>query len=96
MKQEFQRGENIMDKEKFIEELESKISEVIETALEYARKVKDGNDKTDILNTEYWMGQYHAYEFLMETLDWDKFVELHEKYKKAWNECQNAIDKLYH
>ena len=85
-----------MDKEKFIEELESKISEAIETALEYSKKIKDGNDKTDILNTEYCIGQYHAYEFLMETLDWDKFVELHEKYKKAWNECQNAIDKLYH
>lgn len=85
-----------MDKEKFVEDLESKISEVIKTALEYSKKVKDGNDKTNILNIEYYMGQYYAYGSLLETLDWDKFVELHEKYKKAWNECQNAIDKLYH
>lgn len=85
-----------MDKEKFIEELESKISEVIETALEYVKKVKDRNDKTNILNIEYCMGQYHAYEFLMESLDCCKFVELHEKYNQAWFECQDAIDKLYH
>ena len=83
-----------MNKEKFIEELESKISEVIEMALEYAKKVKD--DKTNILNIEYLMGEYYAYESLMQNLDWDKFVELHEKYVKSWNECQNTIDKLYH
>lgn len=85
-----------MNKEKFIEELESKISEVIEMVLEYAKKVKDGNDKTNILNIEYLMGEYYAYESLMQNLDWDKFVELHEKYVKSWNECQNTIDKLYH
>ena len=85
-----------MNKEKFIEELESKISEVIEMSLEYAKKVKDGNDKTNILNIEYLMGEYYAYESLMQNLDWDKFVELHEKYVKSWNECQNTIDKLYH
>ena len=85
-----------MNKEKFIEELESKISEVIEMALEYAKKVKDGNDKTNILNIEYLMGEYYAYESLIQNLDWDKFVELHEKYVKSWNECQNTIDKLYH
>ena len=85
-----------MDKEKFIEELEDKITEAIEIALEYSKKVKDKNDKTDILNTEYWMGQYHAYEFLMKDVDWYKFVELHEKYNRSWFECQDAIDKLYH
>lgn len=42
------------------------------------------------------MGEYYAYESLMQNLDWDKFVELHEKYVKSWNECQNTIDKLYH
>ena len=55
-----------MNKEKFIEELESKISEVIEMALEYAKKVKDGNDKTNILNIEYLMGEYYPYESLMQ------------------------------
>lgn len=45
---------------------------------------------------EYLMGEYYAYESLMQNLDWDKFVELHEKYVKSWNECQNTIDKLYH
>lgn len=92
-------NENIMDKEKFVEELESKISEAIETALEYAKKIKDGNDKTNILNVEYLMGQYHAYELLLETIDWNKFVKLHERYRRysnAWLECQNAIEKLYH
>ncbi len=88
--------ENIMNRKKFLEELENKISEAMETALEYSKKVKSGNIKTDILNTEYWMGQYHAYESLMQDLDWYKFVELHEKYNKAWFECQNVIDKLYH
>lgn len=83
-------------KNSFIEELESKITEAIETALEYSKKVKDGNDKTNILNIEYYMGQYYAYGSLLEALNWDKFVELHEKYSNAWLECQDAIEKLYH
>lgn len=44
-----------MEKQKFIEELEDKITEDIEISLEYSKKVKDKNDKTDILNTEYLM-----------------------------------------
>lgn len=79
-----------------IEELENKISEVMQTALKYSKKVKGKNDITNILNTEYWMGKYHAYESLMQNLDWDKFVELHEKYVKSWDECQHTIEKLYH
>lgn len=66
-----------------IEELKNEISEAMEAALKYSKKVKDKNDITDILNTEYWMGKYHAYEFLMYDLDFGSFVELHKKYNRA-------------
>ena len=74
---------NVIPKKEFIEELENKISEAMQTALKYSKKVKDKNDITDILNTEYWMGKYHAYEFLMYDLDFGSFVELHKKYNRA-------------
>lgn len=94
--QMLKNGKNVIPKKELVEELENKISEVMQTALKYSKKVKGKNDITDILNTEYWMGKYHAYESLMQNLDWDKFVELHEKYVKSWDECQHTIEKLYH
>lgn len=95
--QMLKNGRNVIPKKELMEELENKISEAIQTALKYSKKVKDKNDITDILNTEYWMGKYHAYEFLMSDLDFESFVELHlhNKYRDTWNECQHAIDKLY-
>lgn len=88
---------NVIPKKEFIEKLEKEISESMQTALKYSKKVKDKNDITDILNTEYWMGKYHAYKFLMYDLDFGLFVELylHERYDDAWDECQHTIDKLY-
>lgn len=79
-----------------IEELKNEISEAIEAALKYSKKVKDKNDITDILNVQYWIGKYHAYELLMYDLDFKTFAELHKKYNRAWNECQYVIGKLYH
>lgn len=95
--QMLKNGKNVIPKKELVEELENKISEAMQTALKYSKKVKNKNDITDILNTEYWMGKYHAYEFLMSDLDFGSFVELHlhNKYRDAWNECQHAIDKLY-
>lgn len=64
-----------MNKEKFIEELESKISEVIEMALEYAKKVKDGNDKTNILNIEYLIESPYEYHYQkIDVLDVKKML----------------------
>ena len=79
-----------------IEELKNEISEAMETALKYSKKVKDKNDITDILNVQYLIGKYHAYELLMYDLDFKIFTELHKKYNTAWNECQYVIEKLYH
>ena len=79
-----------------IEELKNEISEAMEAALKYSKKVKDKNDITDILNVQYLMGKYHAYELLMYDLDFKTFAELHKKYNRAWNECQYVIGKLYH
>lgn len=95
--QRLKNGRNVIPKKEFIEKLEKEISESIETALKYSKKVKNKNDITDILNIEYWMGKYHAYEFLMCDLDFRSFVELHlhERYHDIWNEYQHTIDKLY-
>lgn len=79
-----------------IEELKNEISEAMEAALKYSKKVKDKNDITDILNVQYLMGKYRAYELLMYDLDFKTFAELHKKYNRAWNECQYVIGKLYH
>ena len=79
-----------------IEELKNEISEAMEAALKYSKKVKDKNDITDILNVQYWIGKYHAYELLMCDLDFKTFTELHKKYNRVWNECQYVIGKLYH
>lgn len=94
--QMLKNGSNVIPKKELVEELENKISEAMQTALKYSKKVKDKNDITDILNTEYWMGKYHTYEFLMYDLDFKTFAELHKKYNRAWNECQYTIGKLYH
>lgn len=95
--QMLKNGRNVIPKKELVEKLENKISEAIETALKYSKKVKDKNDITDILNTEYCLGKYYAYEFLMADLDFKSFVELHsyKRYHDARNECQHTINKLY-
>lgn len=95
--QMLKNGKNVIPKKELVEELENKISEAMETALKHSKKVKDKNDITDILNTEYCLGKYHAYEFLMADLDFKSFIELHlhKRYDDAQNECQDIIDKLY-
>lgn len=85
-------GRNVVN----IEELKNEISEAMEAALKYSKKVKDKNDTTDILNVQYWIWKYHAYEVLMYDLDFKTFVELHKKYNRVWDECQHTIEKLYH
>lgn len=87
---------NVIPKKEFIEELKNEISEAMEAALKYSKKVKDKNDITYILNVQYLIGKYHTYEFLMSDLDFKTFTELHKKYNTAWNECQYVIEKLYH
>lgn len=97
-KSDVKNERNVIPKKEFIEKLENKISEAMETALKYSKKVKDKNDITNILNIEYCLGKYYAYEFLMADLDFKSFIELHsyKRYDDARNECQHTIEKLYH
>lgn len=42
----------------------------------------DGNKTTNILNAEYYMGEFHAYMELIEEISLDKYVEIGEETKE--------------
>lgn len=48
----------------------------------------------DILDAYYYLGQYHAYHFLIKDLDRCKFIELLKKYNSEWLECQDISGLL--
>ena len=77
-----------------LEKLVSKAEESIRKALQCANKT-DGNKTTNILNSEYHMGEFNAYMKLIEEISLDKYVELGEKTKETRNTILIAIDKLY-
>ena len=69
--------------------------EKIERAMGYAMKVKSPKDKTDILNAQYYMGQFHAYMDMIEITDIDKYVEIEERTREMRQFILEAVDKLY-
>lgn len=85
---------NVIPKKELVEELENKISESMGEALKYSKWTKDKNNILDILNAHYYLGQYHAYHFLIKDLDRCKFIELLKKYNSKWLECQDISGLL--
>lgn len=76
--------------EKLINKAEASITE----ALYHANK-PDGNKKTNILNAEYYMGQFHVYMELIEDISLDKYVEIGEKTREASQKILEVINKIY-
>jgi hypothetical protein len=77
-----------------LEKLTSKAEESMEKALYHANKT-DGNKTTNILNAEYYMGEFNAYMELIEDISIDKYVEIAEKTKETRQTVLEAIDKIY-
>ena len=64
-----------------LEKLIDKAKNAMKEALVYAEKITDGrtmSEKTNILNANYYMAQFHAYLELIEDIDLDTFVKLSE------------------
>lgn len=94
MLKNLKNGRNVISKKELVEELENKISEAMGEALKYSKWAKDKNNILDILNAHYYLGQYHAYHFLIKDLDRCKFIELLKKYNSEWLECQDISGLL--
>lgn len=77
-----------------LKKLISKAEESMEKALHHANKT-DGNKTTNVLNAEYYMGEFNAYMELIEDISLDKYVELGEKTKETRQTVLEAIDKIY-
>lgn len=73
----------------------SKAEECIDKALYHALKIINSNSKTEILNTEYYMGQFSAYMDMIEITDINKYVEVGEKTSRTREIILKQIDKLY-
>lgn len=81
-----------------LEKLVNKAEESIKKALCHANKVKginDKSDKTDILNAEYYMGQFYAYMEMIEDISLNKYVEIGEKTREISQKVLEAINKIY-
>lgn len=80
-----------------LEILASKAEETINSALQHANNVENGikNKTTEILNAEYFMGQFMAYMDMIESIDLDKYVEVAEKTKETRQRVMEAINKIY-
>lgn len=77
-----------------LEKLADKAEASITEALYHANKL-DGNKKTNILNANYYMGQFHAYMELIEDISFDKYVEIGEKTRETSQKILEAINKIY-
>lgn len=75
----------------------SKAEEKIYEALQHATNVENGikNKTTEILNAEYYMGQFMAYMDMIEKINLDKYVEVGEKTKGTSQRVLEAINKIY-
>ena len=51
--------------------------------------------KTFLLNAQYNIGKYHAYMGLIEQMDIDLFVEMHERDKEHISNITKAIEQIY-
>ena len=80
-----------------LENLINKAEEKINEALQHANNVENGikNKTTEILNAEYYMGQFMAYMDMIEGIDLDKHVEMGEKTKEIRQKVLEAINKIY-
>ena len=78
-----------------LETLIKRAEDKIERAMDYAMKVKSPKDKTDILNAQYYMGQFHAYMNLIEITDIDKYVEIGKRTKEMRQFILEVVDKFY-
>lgn len=88
---------NVISKKELVEKLENNVSESMGEALKYSKWAKDKNNiniLVNILNTYYYLGQYHAYHSLIKDLDRCKFIELFKKYNSEWLECQDISGLL--
>lgn len=92
--QMLKNGRNVIPKKEFIEKLEKEISESMSEALKCSKLAKDENNILERLNAYYYLGQHHAYHFLIKDLDRWKFVELLKKYNSEWLECQDISGLL--
>ena len=88
---------NIKDGDSMLENLINKAEEKINEALQHANNVENGikNKTTEILNSEYCMGQFMAYMDMIEGIDLDKHVEMGEKTKEIRQKVLEAINKIY-
>lgn len=80
-----------------LETLITKAEETISVALQFAKKVENGvkNKTTEILNAQYYMGQFMAYMDMIERIGLDKYVEVGEKTKETRQIVLEAINKIY-
>ena len=69
--------------------------EQIKKALGCAMKIVNSNSKTEILNAEFHIGQFHAYLDMLKLVDFDKYIEVVEKSREASDIVLKAINKLY-
>lgn len=70
--------------------------ESIERALSYKSDCATGKTlKTCIMNIEYCFGKYHAYMDILKMLDFDKFVELVNRYRESIDSIFSFIEKIY-
>lgn len=81
-----------------LEKLIDKAKNAMKEALVYAEKITDGrtmSEKTNILNANYYMAQFHAYLELIEDIDLDIFVKLSEETMKDGDRVLERIGRLY-
>ena len=92
-------GDKVTESEKTeINELIDKAKNAMKEALVYAEKITDGrtmSEKTNILNANYYMAQFHAYLELIEDIDLDTFVKLDEETMKDGDRVLERIGRLY-
>lgn len=77
-----------------LEKLINKAEKSIEHALHYAKQTS-GNKTTNMLNAEYYMGEFNAYMALIEEIDIDKYVEIGLKTKESRQIILESIEQIY-
>lgn len=80
--------------ENYIDTLIKKAEESLNEALKESRKVGK-HTTTNLINTEFNMGKFHAYIDLLEDIDINIFVEVVEKNKVKCDEVLCNIQNAY-
>ena len=84
--------------EKIKEEIINKSKKALKDAVVWAKLITTENstqNKTRIINAEYYLSQFLAYMEILWELDIDKYVEIGSETNKDRTAVILAIDKLY-